>query len=606
MNIKKIEIENFKKFKLLNVELNTLDCLVGANNSGKSTLLQALALFDFCLHQCLSKTNGNPITIKPRSIAEDEFVILPVTKATDLWHDRIFQSKNKHILIKLAVTFDNEKQVTVNINLNFNRFSVNIDTDKSENWLMELHKFKISYLPVFSTFQTREEKRTAIAVRNELNKGNVNSVIRNLLLTLLEQEKESELEAIIKRAFPNIKNLKITFDEASMQYISVTYKEDNKTKEFDIFSAGSGLQQFIYLFGFILLEEPQIILLDEPDVHLHGALQRSLYEELQRLANEKDKQIIFATHSRDLIARITPENILSLSEGEAKRLQMDYEVYNTLEELGSIDNTQLTVLQEFRRIVVVENQDDWDFIESFGNLIVGESTMQKVIKRLAVCYSKGNPCKQDMPKFRGSLQQMFTKSGGSAIKMFVVSDRDYYPFPKELKDDLIKKDQHIHWHIWERNEVENYLLSINSLRKLVKPKPNAQMTIDEVALTRQFDMLVEKNKDEVNDRLVKTFEDYSRHFKKNWDASVCSKEARVFLNQNWSNDKLGLTDAKKVIAGLAGWFQSHHHEQFSAKKLAQSLTKADLPAELEIFIKELVRFAGVQTSEKQLATPAKL
>jgi predicted ATPase len=597
MNIKKIEIENFKKFKHLIVDLNTLDCLVGANNSGKSTLLQALALFDFCLHQCLSKVNGNPITLKPRSIAEDEFVILPVTKATDLWHDKIFKSQNKHILIKLIATFDNDKQVTVSIDLNFNRFSVNVKTDNDEDWLMQLKEFKISYLPVFSTFQTREEKRTAIAVRNELNKGNVNSVIRNLLLTLLDQKKEDGLEAIIKRAFPNIRNLKITFDEASMQYISVTYKEDNKTKEFDIFSAGSGLQQFIYLFGFILLEEPQIILLDEPDVHLHGALQKSLYEELQRLADERGKQIIFATHSRDLIARITPENILSLSEGEAKRLQLNYEVYNTLEELGSIDNTQLTVLQEFRRIIVIENQDDWAYIQLFGNLIVGESIMQKVVKRLAVCYSKGNPYKQDMPKFRGSLHQMFTTSG-EAIKMFVVSDRDYYPFPNELKDDLVKKDQHIHWHIWRRNEVENYLLSIESIKKLVKPKQNAQMTIDEAALTDQFNTLVEKNKDDVNDRLVKTFEEYSRYFKKNWDASVCSKEARTFLNQHWENDKLGLTDAKKVISGLAGWFQNHHHEQFSAKKLSQMLTKADLPDELSVFIKELVKFAGVQITEK--------
>jgi predicted ATP-dependent endonuclease of OLD family len=336
MTIKKIEIENFKKFKHLIVELNTLDCLVGANNSGKSTLLQALALFDFCLHHCLSKTNGHPITLKTRSITEDEFLILPLTKATDLWYDKISQSKTKHIFIKISVTFDNDKTVSVLINLNFNRFILNVETDESENWLTELQKFKIAYLPVFSNIQTREEKRTALAVRNELNKGNINFVLRNLLLTLLEQKKEAILETVIKRVFPNIKNLKITFDEASMQYISVTYKEDNKTKEFDILSAGSGLQQFIYLFGFILLEEPQVILLDEPDVHLHGALQKSLYEELQRLVAEKNKQIIFATHSRDLIAQITPENILSLSEGEAKRLQLDYEVYNALEELGSI------------------------------------------------------------------------------------------------------------------------------------------------------------------------------------------------------------------------------------------------------------------------------
>ena len=91
MNIKKIEIENFKKFKHLSVELNTLDCLVGANNSGKSTLLQALALFDFCLHQCLSKVNGNPITLKPRVIAEDEFLI---SELSALWYKSVFSIRH--------------------------------------------------------------------------------------------------------------------------------------------------------------------------------------------------------------------------------------------------------------------------------------------------------------------------------------------------------------------------------------------------------------------------------------------------------------------------------------------------------------------------------
>jgi predicted ATP-dependent endonuclease of OLD family len=50
MFIKSVQIENFKRLKELNVELKSLDCLVGSNNSGKTTLLQALALFDFCLH----------------------------------------------------------------------------------------------------------------------------------------------------------------------------------------------------------------------------------------------------------------------------------------------------------------------------------------------------------------------------------------------------------------------------------------------------------------------------------------------------------------------------------------------------------------------------
>ena len=47
MLIRKVHIENFKRWESLDAELKPLDCLVGPNNSGKTTLLQALALFDF-------------------------------------------------------------------------------------------------------------------------------------------------------------------------------------------------------------------------------------------------------------------------------------------------------------------------------------------------------------------------------------------------------------------------------------------------------------------------------------------------------------------------------------------------------------------------------
>ena len=88
MKIKTFIIRNFKKFANFEVDLQDLDCLVGSNNSGKSTLLQALALFDFCVHECISQPNGKPIGLKNRSITEEDFVALPVAKATDLWHNK--------------------------------------------------------------------------------------------------------------------------------------------------------------------------------------------------------------------------------------------------------------------------------------------------------------------------------------------------------------------------------------------------------------------------------------------------------------------------------------------------------------------------------------
>lgn len=318
MKIKEITLKNFKKFENLTLAFQSLDCLVGGNNSGKSSLLQSLALFDFCLHQCLTKPNGKPIALKNRTVAWQDFSVLPVTNPIDIWHNRTVQARKTRLLSEIEVTFDNEKRVKTTIDFNYNRFAISTHTDSDENWLNELKNFKIAYLPIFSNLQTKEEKRTQLSIRNELDRGNVNSVIRNLLLTLKERGDEILLIELLKRCFPTIEQLNIAFDEANQQHIEVSYKEENSKKTFDLFLAGTGFQQFIYLFGFILLEQPQVILLDEPDKHLHGHLQKALYAELETLA-EAGKQILFATHSRDLISCVEPENIIHLYDGKAER-----------------------------------------------------------------------------------------------------------------------------------------------------------------------------------------------------------------------------------------------------------------------------------------------
>ena len=600
MIIHSLKIENFKKFGDLKVEFEQLDCLVGGNNSGKSTILQALALFDFCLHQCLSKTNGKPITLKNRSISEEDFVVLPVTRGTDLWHDRIWQAKNKHILIAIIVEFDNEKTVKTTLDFNFNRFSIATETEDKEEWLTELQNFKISYLPVFSTFQTKEEKRTSLAIRNELSRGNVNTVIRNLLLSLKEKNEENTLVELLQRAFPAIKKIKIQFDEAAQQFIEVNYLEEGKKKEFDIFSAGSGFQQFIYLFGFILLEKPNVILLDEPDVHLHGQLQKNLFYELHKLVEHENKQVIFATHSRDLITIVPPENIIRVSENQVQRLNHEFEIFAILENLGSLENTQLITLQEFRRVLVVENTNDWETIQVFGRLIFGEALMQTLSKRLTVIYTYGNPVKKELHTLRKQLQHSFADKT-KEVKMFVVADRDYFPYPEELIQDLQKKEEnfndshthHISWHIWERNEIENYWVEPSIFLRLVKPKPSAQMSIEQQMLENKFKELIDNQKDTIEGYFLKGFEEYSKHFGKKWESMTCLQKAKERLKTAW-HTPLHHIDAKLLRKNLMTWLQENKQEAFSDKKILQILQKEDLVKEIHDLLKNLALFAGIK------------
>ena len=328
--------------------------------------------------------------------------------------------------IEICVTFDNNEKVKATLKLDFNRFGLVVEcNEQSQEWLSQLADYRIAYLPVFSAFLAQEERRTAAIIEDELARGRVHSVIRNLLLDLKSQNRHEELVQTLQRSFPTLSKMRIEFDQVSDRYISVAYQESGRPKEFDVFSAGSGFQQFLYLFGFIYLRKPAVILLDEPDVHLHGILQNALLRELQLLVSD-GKQILFATHSRDLIQGISPEHIISLEQEKAKRLTILYDVYDILDELGSVDPTQLPIIQAYQRVLIIEDRADWELLSIFCSMCLGQARWQELVKRLAICYSKGNPRNQDVKRLRDQLQQLITLEG-KTLKAFVVADRDYYP-----------------------------------------------------------------------------------------------------------------------------------------------------------------------------------
>ena len=49
--IHKLILKNFKRIKEETFDFNQFDLIVGANNSGKSTALQAMAIWQYCVDQ---------------------------------------------------------------------------------------------------------------------------------------------------------------------------------------------------------------------------------------------------------------------------------------------------------------------------------------------------------------------------------------------------------------------------------------------------------------------------------------------------------------------------------------------------------------------------
>ena len=84
----RLTVCNFKKFNRIDVELGNPVVFIGPNNSGKSTALQALALWNIGLQQWAEKRTGKARVKRPGvTINRRDLIAMPVPSAIFLWRD---------------------------------------------------------------------------------------------------------------------------------------------------------------------------------------------------------------------------------------------------------------------------------------------------------------------------------------------------------------------------------------------------------------------------------------------------------------------------------------------------------------------------------------
>ena len=110
------------------------------------------------------------------------------------------------------------------------------------------------------------------------------------------------IEAVLREAVPNLKDLTDTKDEAGVPHLEVLYEHwrpnAGRQRE-DQFSDGT--LRMIAMF-WLLLEGDSPLLLEEPELSLHSEIVRRLPGLIFRLQRRRKRQIIISTHSWDLLS----------------------------------------------------------------------------------------------------------------------------------------------------------------------------------------------------------------------------------------------------------------------------------------------------------------
>lgn len=475
--ITRLTLRNFKSVGEQIYDFTQFDLLVGRNNSGKSTVLQALAIWQFCIDEFhRTKRTGT----KGIQVVLPNFTALPVPEFNLLWKDRTDRrwpmvngsKKQEYILIDIRVEWQSPPGEPASFGVELRYHSPQtIYAIPADGWarfreLEQKNNFpKIAYVPPFSGLEPAEKWLDISPIRQQVGKGQPGSVLRNLLLRVCPDAGRGpdgriskkyippadwqDLAGTIKRWF-SVTIHEPRYDSAKDVYITVEYRQNGK--DYDIIAGGSGFHQALTLLAFLYGYQPTTILLDEPDAHLHVNLQREILDYFKQKSAERCTQFLIATHAEEFARGVDAAQIVSLLSQVPTRIQSTPVVLRTMAE---VSNEEITRLLASPRILYVEGESDERILRAWARQCGAQAVMEQICFKAMGGGGKENMKERANAHFQ-ALQQIIPNVSRLMLFDYDDSQNAFHPEPKN--PSIME---------WKRKNIENYLLVPEAWKRAV-------------------------------------------------------------------------------------------------------------------------------------------
>ncbi len=462
--ITRLTLRNFKSVDEQTYDFTHFDLLVGRNNCGKSTVLQALAIWQFCVDEFhRSRRTGS----KGIQVVLPNFTALPVPEFNLLWKDRTDRvwpeidgrKKQEYILIEIVVDWRRASGDTESFGVQLRYHSPQTmyaipmqgwakfrDCEKSNDLP------RIAYVPPFSGLEPTEKWLDIAPIRQQIGKGQPGSVLRNLLLRVFRPDDGKngnkrkppadweELAQVVERWF----SAKIHAPEyESEKDVNIGVEYEQGGKDYDIISAGSGFHQTLTLLAFLYGYRPTTILLDEPDAHLHVNLQREILDYFKRKSSELATQFLIATHAEEFVKGVDASQLVSLLNQAPKRVQANPPV---LRAMADVSNEEIAQLISSPFIVYVEGESDERIIRAWAGPCAADEALGKIFFK-AMGGGPKNDMKGRADEHFAALKEIVPEA--ERLLLFDFDDAQKAFHPKHDNPGLAE---------WKRKNIENYLL----------------------------------------------------------------------------------------------------------------------------------------------------
>ena len=492
-----IKLENFKCFREHIIPFRRTSIVVGRNNAGKSTIVEVLRL----VAVVVNRIGHLPVRSVPRWL-EIPIVNQGVVPSLDHQDFNFANVFHRYGAPPATITARFETGLTIIIYIGGEDrvHAVLKDSHRraviSQSQARRLGVPKVGILPQISPVPASETILVPEYVRRALSSNLASLHFRNQI-NLLYDEAFSEFKRISEETWPGLEIQELMGRGGRLgTELGLMLRNDDFVAEIDLM--GHGLQMWLQTMWFLArCKDFDTVILDEPDVYMHADLQRRLI----RFMGGRHPQVIVATHSVEIMSEVDPENILVVDrERQQAQFTTDIpQVQQVVDQIGGIQNLQLARLWSSRRCLFLEGED-LGLLKQFQKKLFPRSADPiDAIPNMSVGGWGGW-------NYAIGSAMLIRTSFGQNIRSFSIFDSDFHTPDQIAARYHEAEEKGVSLHIWQRKELENYLLVPDAILRTVTgrirsggPRLDAQ-----IIGTKIFDFAGEL-KDEVTDSFSSEF-----------------------------------------------------------------------------------------------------
>lgn len=465
-----IEIENFKRFgERQRIELDHPAVLIGPNNCGKTSAIQALALWSQAVRTWYdTRKESSAKERTATSLNRLNIVAVPVTRTRFFWHNTQVRKGNKDIplVITVGVMFKGEVRA---LPMRFRNQGDELvyctpepDVIADMELIAHAASLRVELLYPMSGLDTEEPILQPGRVDVLLGQGRTAEVLLNLCLSVAKSSAEDwqRVVDLMHRLF----NVKLDAPkETARGTIALQYRQPGVKEALDVSSAGRGFLQMLLVFAYLYSHKRSVLLVDEPDAHLEILRQKQVYVLLRDIASENRSQVVMVTHSEVILDEALDKNLTLLLEGQSDDLAKKQDIRNSLKHFGA---DHYVKARERSYVLYVEGGTDVDMLRALAERL-NHPVAAHWDERINSFYVQNNYPLQDMG---AELERV---EGG-----FGVTPRDHFNGLRNLLPDLKglaildndgqnrqdRDEGELKIRYWRRYEAENYFVTPDLLR----------------------------------------------------------------------------------------------------------------------------------------------